>query len=163
MLIDHHKSHTTVINSTSPLRLCDYATHITSYKVLESHCYTIAWVCNTATLLRLKKIILLAPCNYESMRLIYIISLTSIASVAPLLNHIECWRVAAMQSPGLATLLRLKKIILLAPCDSATMRISFITSLTSIASVAPLLNDMKCWRAASMPLPGLATLRLCLE
>ena len=89
------------IISSSPLRLCDYATHlyhiidihrksrtfIKSYEVLESRCYTIVWPCDTATLLTLKIITVPAPCYSATLRLIHIISLTSIARVVPLLNH----------------------------------------------------------------------------
>ena len=127
------ESHT-VINSTSPLRLCDYATMrliyimsltihrkcrtpFKSYKVLESHCYTIAWPCNTATILRLKKIILLAPCDSATMRLIYLISLTIHRKRrTPFKSYrvleSRCYTIA--WPCDTATMLRLKMIICLA-------------------------------------------------
>ena len=54
------------------------------YTEYECRCYNIAWPCDTATMLRLKKIILLAPCDYATLQLIYIITLTSNARVASL-------------------------------------------------------------------------------
>ena len=44
--------------------------------MLESRCYTIVWPRDTAIMLKLKKIIILALCDSATLRLLYIKSLT---------------------------------------------------------------------------------------
>ena len=58
----------------------------------ESRCYNSAWPCDTVTVLKLRIIILPSACDYATLRLIYMISLTSIARVAPLVcQHLALW------------------------------------------------------------------------